>query len=1390
MSKYKVFFVEESVEESENVDTPTFEAHIEIDGDNEKFGEDVFDVLKKITCDTDQKETDWIDHCSSYSAWTVRVECGSKSDWRDGTFCCGVDQMIAGLLYCCKKSVATVKKIKYIDKYIEYEYTDIKSLELFGNVDTWHDGITTSECFAQFDAKGDGDDQYVYLFGHVVPPEYWSDARYVAEPCEIVVAEEKHTYIGTYTYITRKVVCDVDVIDMTDPDVWVDVYDDEGEWAGRELSETVDFGEYETSDIGTSRVFLKTDGKDVTFSVSYTYKLYKKISKNDKNVIFCYTPHEDCWTSSEFKQDSDPKDTYFKKVDGEYRYSNENKDITESAFGKPVFTPPQMPDLDNIDKDSARKLYEAYIDAFYEAFANAEEYKIPEGVFKRVGDADHTYCAEINDLTLIGKFAYNAKYAEEWYDDGKMNSELDFDIERVSFNYDDIEVSMIHSGDNSLGFEINDTRQNNLFQVNFDEYRKRGIFSDAGLPETIQFNKSLESFLSDIEIYKKIKDAIIVIIEDDPQRLAWPVRRMEVDYKEMERKLYEKGMIPDWDVIDFAIEMKNKFYRTDEIPNIAVVGEAGTGKTTMVKKLGGLFDKEVMCISPADLKGAYIGHTLFKVVECIADAARDEQILFIDEAYELLSDSFGAEAVAILLPLMSGDRKKIHATRDQDEIECDFEQGKIKKRIKNTEKPEEHIKAKVPPIWIGGYEDDIRLMLCQNQGLYRRYQRLTLVSPTVEELYTELTEKLEKAREKLKRGEDSELLNNYAKLPAPMKKQKKEQMQDKFNTLRDQFSYNEKAIKDFFRWGIQPQNSKYFANHAGVRNFLDRCIDRIDSSKNRKDIALQIEEIIFTIKRDVKHQLDTVRRRGDASWGGANGRSRKTVDDSDRVAMIYDNETRFKDLIGCDEQIEYMKSIIDMFVNKGEYKHKKITIPKGVLLLGAPGVGKTFIARAMAGELQEAFKKRAEKERISKEESEGELKEKFKDKIGFMSLSAPELTSKPVSFIGSIFDKAEEYEVCVIFIDEVDAIAKNRFQNEYYSHFIELIKQMDSIEQRSNVFILAATNAYESLDPAFIRSGRIDKQLSFTLPDTDARCKLAQKNIIDRCGVLINFDVKNEKNQKDVEVVAEETAKITLGYTPGDIENIINAAFLAYDREERSGTRNNGKKGSKIKNPELECLCRNIYEEVERKDIGSPNPAKKESKFLVDKNNSSCSAVSIHEVGHALVGILCDCEPFEKITTLPRGNALGYVVESRTVPLTKKDYENRIRVAMGGRISEELIYGEENISAGAVEDIKMATNFARRMVEELGFVDEFKFMAITESHSRHLGVNGYNCSESFREQSDTAVNELLKRLYQETRRMLADKKTLIITLAKEVFNKETMTGEEFKKFYEKNQLKK
>lgn len=1321
---------------SKGCDLPSSELRMEIDGDLEKLWKDAADELNRdgLATAADQIAFGMVGE----PGFRVRIECGDDDSFAKGEkfpdllFYRSEEMLILSLLHCWE-SVSKLRELNYKGTV----YKNIKYIEFL------EESTEYLQQPMRFAAQKDGNDILVYFLGDAYYDQGEDYGRTYIEPLSRGVVEvgSEQMYIGTYYYHKS------DEPDRINYDEETDEYYSTGY--------TVVASE------NALHIFLETDGKDVTFSVLLDGRLYKKISQNEENIIFYDTPfNKDKLSSDEWKQGGNIKDIVFKNTDGKYLYSIENKNIDESRFSDVTITPPQMPDLDSMTQDCARGLFEDYIRALYDAFSSAEEYKTQLGIFKRGENKGYFLCAETDDFVLTGKWMRvpDNKNLEESYDILE-NPDVNIRIERAVFTESGIEVVLLpnDADDAVLEIDVNDATRNISYHEDFEELSKRSFFSHEDLPETFQFKPVAQSFAEDIEIYRRIKAAIVDYgIEKFVSSLG---RMVQVDYAEMKEKLYGDGMIPDEGVVAFAVRMKNKFNRTGKIPHIALIGEAGSGKTRTVEKLASeVFGLVVMEISPSDLKGAYLGQTEYKVVKQLADAAKKNQIVFIDEAYELMSDKFGREAVSLLLPIMSGDRKQVEASLGEGgskKISIDFEKGIIKE---NSETDEIKISG-VPPIWIAGYEDDIRLMISQNQGLFRRLPRVGIKPPATDELCRELNKKLEDALDCLEQGKDSKLfcISNISE-------EAKDEMKRRMNTLLEQFkdSENEKKIERFFRWGRQPQNSKYFANHAGVDNFLDRCLDGMDADSDLlpKDY---IDGIIDDIKRDIQHQIDTIRRKGIN-----NGTAQ--YDDSERVEMVFENNTRFDDLIGCDSQIRYMKEIINMFVKKEEYEGQNITVPKGVLLLGAPGVGKTFIAKAMAGELQQKFAEKAPNKHV-----------------GFMSLSAPELTSKPVNFIGNIFDKAAEYDVCVIFIDEVDAIAKNRFQNHYYNHFIELIKQMDGVNQRSNVFILAATNAYESLDPAFIRSGRIDKKLLFTLPDSKARCKLAEKSIEERKGGRALANVFPKELEKGIPKLAKEIAAITRGYTPKDIQNVINTAFIMYDQKIKPDT--GDIKGAKFGNAKLDFLYSLIYEAVERNNIGEPNKAKKEKTFSVDKNDQSCSSVSIHEVGHALAGILYGCEPFEKITSLPRGNSLGYVMPNRNTPLTKRDYENHIRMSMGGRIAEEIVYGKDNISAGASNDMKQATFYARMMVEELGFTDEFEFMALTEVTSQHLDISEYNCSEMFREQSDKAVNELLKKLYQETKEMLADKKDLIIILAEQVFKRENMTGKEFIDLYKKQKNK-
>lgn len=1102
-------------------------------------------------------------------------------------------------------------------------------------------------------------------------------------------------------------------------------------------------------------IFSETEPVGVTFGVLLDGRLYPKINKNDKGLILLHTPFYQKLDGTldppnGFEHSKSPYDVIFEQVDrGKYLYIPK----IESRFRDVVLTLTDEQEFcveslgPNPTKEVMQKLLKDYVEAMYAAFCAAGEYHAETGhVFRHIPNTDDVFYVQTNGFELF--LRPNASYYYYEMPESMMVFErwefgTLFEIMGARFDVGDVKVVLSPKRNSELEIEVKEPGQDNKIVGEFSALEKTGFFAGAGLPQRIQFNISLAFFMQNLNLYEAIKKSI----EADVHKFTRALLEIKrgISLKDMDDRLYEEDEIPDKDFITFAVELQSKFKRTRVIPNIALFGEAGTGKSTMAKRLAKVvFHKELQEATPSSLKARYLGWADVSVWDVISPASKNNAIVFIDEAYELMSDKFGREAVSILLPLMEGRRppdKKI-------------EDGKRLIEIKWSELEE------IPPIWIAGYEDETRLMLNQNTGLYRRLESGILTPPTTGKLYSELLKLLEEAMEAIAKKEDSELFGFDAETSS--------EMEYKYKVLLKQFTDNEKLIKNYFQWGAQPQNSKYFAHHAGVRQFINKCLGRIDFNKGSAEITDQIEQVIRLRKREINHQVDTVRR--DAEGG------RNVLE---KVEIITENKTRFKDLVGCDAQIAYMNSILDMIVDKRRYEQNNIIVPKGALLLGQPGVGKTFIARAMAGELQERF-------------------EGADEQVGFISLSASMLTTEKEIFIGSLFDKIEElFDACIIFIDEVDSIAKDRTVNKYASHLLELIKQMDGIEQRSKIFILAATNAGESLDPAFTRPGRIDKKMEFYLPDSNARCELVRRNIKKRSGLLANFEY--EQNEEAVKELAGKVAARTPGYTPGGIEVIVNTAFMMYDQEKKAGKHtseqeqkplpfenavSNEADAGKTEVSELEILLRHLYEAIEVSEAGELRSVKEDEAFSVEKNDESRSSTAIHEVGHALVSILLDI-PFEKITSLPRGHALGYVSHDRERSMvTKEDFEKYIRIAMGGRAAEEIIYGKDRISAGASQDMRQATHFARLMAERWGFTEELGFMALMQDTARHLGQSAYTCSDAFREQSDKVVSDLLKKQYVKTMTMLEDKGELIKKLAEKVFHEKTMTGDEFKKFYE------
>lgn len=756
----------------------------------------------------------------------------------------------------------------------------------------------------------------------------------------------------------------------------------------------------------------------------------------------------------------------------------------------------------------------------------------------------------------------------------------------------------------------------------------------------------------------------------------------EIAVEEIKEKLFD-GLTPNLTVAQKVCDEIKKWKKTGkkQIPNLAIMGQPGTGKTTLVKRIASCFDeKEVRILSPSDLKGAYVGHTIPKVYDILKDASEKEQILFLDEAYMLQEDPYGKEALAYLLPIMTGDRKIIIKTTPENQKSETFDLEKEGKGI--------------PPIWMAGYEDKMRKVLSQNQGLYRRMETLTLPVPTCSNLF--------------------EALEKQAKIES--------------ENLCKNIKYSEKEIKDYFTWAGAKEIAGYFGNYAGVEKFLNTCTVRGVDNEGSERAQVIINQIIDESKKEYKAQYKAVLK-----------------DQEKTKFQVYrDVDTKLDDVKGNKTLCDKLKKIIDMLINQETYNDYGIQVPKGALLVGLPGTGKTFIARAVAGEFQ------------------NKLSEYKKDKqIAFIPVIATELYTP--GMIEILFEEASQYDASIIFIDEIDAIGGNRFKNKQSQPLlIQLMKELDGFDTRKNIFVMAATNAPESLDEALKRPGRFDQIIEVSCPDSTGR-----KDIIKEYISKLKY-FKNTDTREIVEAISSNTK----GFTPANLKNLINLAAIDFMSNIPSDTSKYMEKFKKI-----------VEEKIDTLRIGERKPNNKKEGFSTDENKG-CSATAIHEVGHAIVSLLQNMEPFEKITILPRGNALGYVKPSTKNELyTKKDFLNNIRACMGGRVAEELFYGD-NISVGAAQDIQMATKLAEDMVAEFGMSDVIGMMSVKKNTGNYLENNSeYTCSDTFRYEVEREVQNLLAKQMEIVREELSRKKDIIEKLARKVFDKETMSGEEFTKEY-------
>ena len=457
-------------------------------------------------------------------------------------------------------------------------------------------------------------------------------------------------------------------------------------------------------------------------------------------------------------------------------------------------------------------------------------------------------------------------------------------------------------------------------------------------------------------------------------------------------------------------------------------------------------------------------------------------------------------------------------------------------------------------------------------------------------------------------------------------------------------------------------------------------------------------------------------------------------------AKIYVQSThgiRFDDVAGEDEAKESLAEIVDYLHNPSKYTDAGASMPKGILLVGPPGTGKTMLAKAVAGE----------------------------SNVPFFSISGSEFVEMFVgmgaSKVRDLFSQAKEKAPCIVFIDEIDAIGQKRSggamggNDEREQTLNQLLTEMDGFESNNGVIILAATNRPESLDPALTRPGRFDRRVPVELPDLAGR------------EAILKVHARKIKPAEDVDF--HTIARMASGASGAELANIINEAALRAVRNGRTI----------VTQADLEESIEVVIAGYQKKNAVLSDQEKK--------------VVAYHEIGHALVAAMqTHSAPVQKITIIPRtSGALGYTMQVETGDkylMTKQEIENKIATFTGGRAAEEVVFGE--ITTGASNDIEQATKLARAMITRYGMSDDFDMVALETVTNQYLGGDAARaCSADTQKVIDDKVVALVKTQHEKAKKILTENRSKLDVLAQYLYEKETITGEEFMTILEREGAK-